>query len=491
VRLRMYSSDVLCPRSMEVSWDDGTGVRSVWTSWTENGPESGCFEAEKLLPSSVTDLRVCFRIHCPGGPWDVCKIDRLRDNSWVTNVEGGYEKEVISLRAREDEEREPIDAVFELRGAARSCYVWRAWNATWTTRRKQWECWTDTTSRPVPEAHCPTLEAADGAAPIAIALGNPMTFYICTTKRLVAAAHALVDVHRDTLKGLKALDSSFTNQWLGVNVGNTASAGLGIASAVLLFAAPPVGVGLGIGSAVTGGLTFAGDSIADRTHLQNLRKQISRDEWNSFVVSGLVFEWVQARQALGASSWGSGLDQMGKACSENRQRTVSLGGAVDGTLTAGSVSQSSAGVATRLASSMADLGKTAAVASQILGVAGALLSTGFAVRGWSSTKALQASVRERCKELRLRIIRMQHMLAAVDRLECPICADEITLADSVRRCTCDLHCFHASCLRPYERSNGLPPCHLCGAPFEAEIDVMVDSLERQTRVGRPRNAGGF
>mmetsp|Transcript_17690 Transcript_17690/g.57417 ORF Transcript_17690/g.57417 Transcript_17690/m.57417 type:complete len:103 (-) Transcript_17690:1165-1473(-) len=66
-------------------------------------------------------------------------------------------------------------------------------------------------------------------------------------KRMCAAARELLKVHRQTLDGLRELDGRMTGQWVGANMGQTASAGLGIASAVLLFTVPPLGAAFGVG----------------------------------------------------------------------------------------------------------------------------------------------------------------------------------------------------------------------------------------------------
>merc|ERR1719359_652551 len=128
-----------------------------------------------------------------------------------------------------------------------------------------------------------------------------MLYYKCTTKRMCAALRALVEVHRQTLQVLKELDRQFASQWVGTNVGNTTSASLGIASAVCLFVVPPLGIGLGIGSAIAAGLTFTGDTLADRAHHSTFRKQLSKDAWNAFVAAELLKEWVQAQHTIGSS----------------------------------------------------------------------------------------------------------------------------------------------------------------------------------------------
>jgi len=488
VRLRMASSDILCTRSMEVAWDDGTGIRHTWSSW--NDELAGWYEAEKLLPSSATDICVHFKVRGLGGPWDVCRVNRRRGCAWV-EVNGSYEVEEVWMRTNPDDLSYGIDAVFELKGPLQGCHMWRAWNAMRQGSHEEWEHWRGQGSRPTSESRPATLAAADGAAPFGVGLGNPTINCVCATKRMCAAARELLNIHRMTLTGLMELDKQFTHQWVGVNMGNTASAGLGVASAVLLFAAPPVGVGLGIGSAMAGGLAFAGDSIANHVNLTDLKAQLSKDAWNAFVVSELLREWMQARQALSTSSSGTGafsrahsVNSVGSSyCS--RELDLGLEDAVDGTLTVSAVAEGAGAVGVRVAD---QLGKSAAAASQVLGIAGALISTGFAIRGWSTTKASQSMVRKKIADLKLRVHQIQHLLASVDRLECPICSDNLILADTVRHCTNHLHCFHAKCVQPWLQRGEPGSCPLCQGPLDASSGMLVDTVE--PRRGQAHGRGG-
>lgn len=474
VRLRMIGADLLCPRSMTVQWEDGTAVgRQSWCSWTDGGDSCSSFEAELLLPSSVTDVSVSFQVRMPGcAPKQVNRVDPWSRHIWM-KCDGKFLEEVLWFRVGRDDFAEIIDMTFVLTGPAHACYLLRSWNATGSDTHKPWEFWPDDETKPQPEEPA-TLEAADGAAPIAVGLGNPKLHYICTAKRMCAAARALLEVHRKTLEELRSLDKRFTGQWVGTNVGNTTSASLGIASAAFLFFAPPVAIGLGVGSAVTGGVTMGADAVADSVNHASLRRQLANDAWNSFVVSELVREWVHARETLGASSKAIALAGMAGSRSQLTlgEEGIPLGDVVDGALVTGSVSSMSANAATRVMSTM---GQQVAMASQVLGIAGALLSTGIAIRGWSSTKAGQTDLREQATELRLRILRIQHLLSAVDRLECPVCADEVILADEVRRCTCMLHCFHVACVQ------GQQVCPLCGSDLEPNSHEMVESAQRFAR----------
>merc|ERR1711879_718779 len=112
---------------------------------------------------------------------------------------------------------------------------------------------------------------------------------------------------------------------------------------------------------------------------------------------------MQARQALATSP--VQLDVLQRmdstvsqaSCAATLNRDLGLGDAVDSTLTAGAVAEGAGAVGVRIAD---QLGKSAAGASQVFGIAGALISTGFAIRGWSTTKAGQSMVREKIAELK-------------------------------------------------------------------------------------------
>eukprot|EP00931_Biecheleriopsis_adriatica_P088747 TRINITY_DN62997_c0_g1_i1.p1 TRINITY_DN62997_c0_g1~~TRINITY_DN62997_c0_g1_i1.p1 ORF type:complete len:516 (+),score=110.56 TRINITY_DN62997_c0_g1_i1:61-1608(+) len=478
MRLRMVSGDVLCIRSMEVEWEEG-GRHHSWSSW-EDDMENGWYEAEKLLPSIAREVSVRFKVRGLGGPWDVCKVDRREGRRWVMDGKE-HALEVITF-AKGHRTSEAVDAVFELRGPMNGCYVHKAWNAANDGEcRASWEYWKDDGSRPQKEPRAATLEAADGAAPGPSCSLDAQVSLLCSMKRMCAAAQELLNVHRRTLEGLRSLDASITGQWVSANVGTTTSAGLGIASAVLLFVAPPVGLGIGIGSALTGGITFAGDSVADRAHHSELKRQLSVDAREAFVVAELLRQWVSCQDSLGAAVAGSKLTVVDKKVDSEKRDSMDLGDAVDAGLYAGAAAQATGSQATSLARTVANLGATATVAVQVLGVAGALISTGFAVRGWSQTKSNQLTVRSKIGELLLRVLQLQHLLAAVDRLECPVCLENVTLADEVRHCSDSHHCFHASCLQQRRDALGIEGqdfCPVCAGPLDAKEETKVESVDR-------------
>jgi len=176
VRLRMQSEDKFCARSMEVEWENGSGQRQSWSS-CDDQILNGWYEAEKVLPSSVTDIKVQFKVWAVlTSNSDVCKVDRKCDCAWVTDSSTGQRMpEVLWLRAGQSNLTEPIDVVFQLSGASPVCHVARAWNAARVDAPEDWEHW-ERKSRPRMEFRLTTLKAADDAAPPNAGTGDPISY---------------------------------------------------------------------------------------------------------------------------------------------------------------------------------------------------------------------------------------------------------------------------------------------------------------------------
>eukprot|EP00438_Fugacium_kawagutii_P026791 Skav209677 [mRNA] locus=scaffold1603:50956:51717:- [translate_table: standard] len=86
------------------------------------------------------------------------------------------------------------------------------------------------------------------------------------------------EVTNGTLDMLRRLDTSLTYQWLGVNTSKTVSAGLSIASFVLILSAPPVAIGLGVGAAVAGLPASGADSYLERERRKEFRQAMEQDK---------------------------------------------------------------------------------------------------------------------------------------------------------------------------------------------------------------------
>lgn len=481
VRLRMRSFDALTWRSMEVEWENGTGIRQTWSSWSD-AVENGWYEAVKLLPASVTDIRVSFQVHGLGGPFNVARVDRSNGCCWVD----GAAPEAIWFRAGTDNIFDEIDAVFELRGCFPKNYVSRAWNsANSSETREIWERW-DGDERPLLEPRPPILKVIDAAESPRAGRGSPEAYLDATSKRLYAGALELKEVHQRTIKGLQSLDESFTAQWWSVNSGNTVSAGLGIGAAVTLFFLPPVGIGLGIGSAVAGIGTTTADIVVERSSMADLREHFSKDTLTSFIVAELFREWTQAKDQAGQASQAAhsvSTTEFSEEAGISGARALHANAAVVNAAVAkvgveaveGSMASARAGAAA--AESAQVVASTAAAASKVIGIAGAVLSTGIAIHGWSTTKLGQSMIRAKIEELSNRVLCIQVLLAYGGRLECSICLDSVSPMDRMRRCARNFHIFHLRCLQTWERADANQPCPNCMG-LDGFIDLGEDTIEQ-------------
>jgi len=367
------------------------------------------------------------------------------------------------------------------------CYVSRAWNAghdcdaersrgaARKRPRAAWEWWQAPPERPLPTPHPKALEAADAAAAPSAGAGDPIRYYQCATHRLAAAAKELQDIRRASLALVRSLDQRQTAQWVAVNSTNTLSAGLSIASAVSMFLVPPVGIALGIGSAAVGGAATAGDAVADRLQLRELREQMSAEAWNTLAVAELEREWLQARdaasEALQAAEGGSLAKQLEEAGVVGAAVAKVVIDAVDGSSSGGSAAA-------------AGLSQVAKAAPRVLGVASAVLSTGIAIHGWSTTKSFQVSVQEKAEALESALLHTQRWLSGVGELECGICLCPVGLGDAARRCGTWHYC-HARCYRQWEetcRASGRTPvCPLCNGAMNPEERTLEGFLTEDIR----------
>lgn len=466
VRLRMICADMLCPRSMEVEWENGTGMRQHWSSWQDE--LCGWYEAEKLLPASATDISVCFKVRTLSTavgavPAEMFKVDRHQGHCWIKDdITGKRIPEVIWFRHAGTSQTPPraIDAAFELCGVGPSCYMSRAWDAGRgeTEAPEPWEYWHKKSTRPKAAPLPDTLRAADEACEQILQGRDPHA----ATTRVAAAANVLQDIRRETLTKLRQINGELTTQWALVNSTNTLSAGLGVAAAVTLFIVPPVGIGLGIGSAAVGGSAQAGDTITDRLQIKDIKQQISRLIWNTLVVAELENEWLQALHADGVAISASApisetaqVEDVGVDVTRGAQIGATVAGAGLARVVQGT--EAAAGITT---ASTIMRGTTT-----VLGVTGALMSTGIAVHGWSTTKSLQVSVRSKIEVLESSILYTQRWLAGVGGLECPVCLESLELHSQVMRCH-TWHYVHSHCFDQWARGHH-QSCPVCRGPVNA------------------------
>merc|ERR1712232_603232 len=136
------------------------------------------YEATKLLPASVKDVRISFLVRGLGGPWEVRRVDRRNGCHWVADASGRKSNtfafglghhEIEEFRFRQPaadavtsaDTMEPVDAVFELCGPLHGCYVARAWNSARVGAPARWEQWDDSETRPAAAETLPVLAAAN------------------------------------------------------------------------------------------------------------------------------------------------------------------------------------------------------------------------------------------------------------------------------------------------------------------------------------------
>lgn len=174
---------------------------------------------------------------------------------------------------------------------------------------------------------------------------------------------------------LKKLDADITTQWIGVNSANTATAGLAIGSAVTLLIAPPVGVGLGLCAAATGGATTAADLSVDCSTLAALRRQMALDIWNTIAVAELENDWLIARTQAGqplAACDASDLPNLQEDINAGGARLIQVGSSISNVIAEAVEGSVVASNATEAASAM----RVASGASRAFAVFGAVAATG-------------------------------------------------------------------------------------------------------------------
>merc|ERR1719240_2579036 len=124
----MVPGDHMCVRSMVLEWEDGTGPKQKWIS-SKDPLHNGWYEVEKLLPPTVTNIKVQFKARGPRKSWNVRISDWSGDSLRDKADEGQQPLDVICFRDGEGHELDNVDAVFELKGLMHRCYISRAWNA--------------------------------------------------------------------------------------------------------------------------------------------------------------------------------------------------------------------------------------------------------------------------------------------------------------------------------------------------------------------------
>jgi hypothetical protein len=282
---------------MTVEWDNAVGERQRWSSY--HHPTCSWFEADKVLPASVSNILVMFQVHTAMSSKDVKRVERNNACTFFVDPSGEKVPEMFGFQCGSN--IQALDVTFLMRGWPKTCHVWKVWNAARVSLAPEpWEWWPET-PRPLPGKTLEVLLAAEVVKPEPLDdVSHPFVRYALATRRLVSAAKALQVARRVTLAKLYGIDARFTGQWLAVNSGNTVGAGLAVASAACLFVAPPVGVGLGIGSVAVSGAATGGDLLADSSFVSDLRECFCEDDMNAFAVVDLQNDWVKAQEGAAA-----------------------------------------------------------------------------------------------------------------------------------------------------------------------------------------------
>jgi len=462
VRLRMTYRGWQCVRRMDVEWENGTGERQSWSSWTDT-LQNSWYKAEKLLPPSATDISVVFQAGGSVNWFGVCKVDRKKKCEWIRD-DDRFIPEIFWFRAGRDNAAEDVDVTFELTGPSFGCYVCRAWNAKRAGEAAEWEHWDDDGTRPepseVPEVWAAANEVAD------LSDGDPELFTLIAWERLLAASRALLKVHLRTLEELRGLDAVCTRHWFAANTGNSVSASLSVLSVPLLFLQPVLGVTLAAGSAISAAGTQVIDSVGDRMNFDQLTEKVCLDQCNALVHAELTKEWLhsldshaQSVEAAAASPQSSLVNTLPAGA---RLTKYAVDTAEGGTLIAETATY------TRL---VADSFSKFRVASGVLAVAAAAISTGVAIHGWSSTNLSQQVLRDKVKELEDGVLSVQCLLCGLSGdLDCAICLEAVAWSDPIKRCSVHKHPFHARCLEEWGDID--QTCPLCRGVVDVEEEPL-------------------
>jgi len=239
----------------------------------------------------------------------------------------------------------------------------------------------------------------------------------------------------------------------------------------------------------------------DHKDFKELRRQMSTDIWNTVAVAELENDWLHARdlarQTFDTCNEASCLNFAKEDLNLRGTRVIHLGStitnvvveAVDGSLVAANVAtRGAAGLEVASSSNLARASNTmrfGSVASKALGVFGAVAATGIAVHGWCSTKLCQQAVQSKLSELTSSLLHMQRWLAGLDDLECPICLENLSLADEAQRCSNNWHYFHSRCLREWCQdceTRQLPlTCPSCRGDLSGECKRLDDFITGDIR----------
>lgn len=292
---------------MEVKWCDETNEKQRWSSDEDNFCTP--YEAEKVLPSCVTNITVQFKVVLSDGhKRDVCKVDRsvggAKENARLLASSNGKAfkesaPEVVELRTNPakiiDNDRgtsNSIDAIFTLAGSSNDCYLKSAWNAAGEPR--SWEVNDYESERPEPSLPLPVLIAADETPTPPSELMNSASGVVYATNRFVAALRALQEVRRVGMEQLAQIDKNFDLQWWLINIGNTASLISDTTSALTVVSDPVTSIVTGFMGATITSSCWIYDTIGEEAFNKKARTLLFWMLRNCVAVQELEKKWLRA-----------------------------------------------------------------------------------------------------------------------------------------------------------------------------------------------------
>ena len=205
--------------------------------------------------------------------------------------------------------------------------------------------------------------------------------------------------HRVTqlLPALRRLDQDFTRQWVGVNTAKTATAGLSIAAFVTLFVLPPVGIGLGIGAAVTGAGTSVTDWWMERIRNGEFQNILRQDQ----VLDARLMDFLPQTEGEHNATWRALIAAVMNSCVHPGPSTCTAAKTtVDGIVQFAQWADDipAGAVATRVA---------AGTAAKVCAGGAMIWTIGDAAYSWATSKDAQ-------RELRQKIALIEEQLASIE-----------------------------------------------------------------------------
>jgi len=226
---------------------------------------------------------------------------------------------------------------------------------------------------------------------------------------------------------LRELDAAYTKHWAGVNTAKTATAGLSIASFILLFFPPtiPVAIGLGIGAAATGGGTAVGDYVADGVKDGHLNDILQKDKENqqAFLQEAQRVQSLTQHMTKRETIEFWGLVAAGAALKSGWNIGTGIAdlvaiGRITGQLASAAGDGAKAGAAIASAGAVG-VRVAASTTTKVLGGIGMAFAVADCVHSWGTGKAGQERLRQALRTIEQELTEHdQHQVHAADGPQC-------------------------------------------------------------------------